>query len=400
MGGLRRFTGRALLADGEVRASTLTFDGDRLAKVGPAVAGEPVMDGLLVPGLINAHTHLELSHVGLVPGGDGLPAWIRGQFARRAVADPVDAEREARISAQALVLSGTSAVSDIAGGDSTARILLEAGLSGVVQRERLGMDRSRTREGIEEAPGLHRLHEQGASRVVERPAAHAPYSTHPDLAAAVLAQSEVTLPVPGSVHLAEDPAERLFLQHGRGPFADLLDGIGVRWAFAGAVDGPVDWLRRIGALGPQTLAVHGVDLTPAERQTLADEGTALVLCVRSNLHIGGHAPALVDLLGRGVRLALGTDGLVSCPDQDVLGELPALARCAPEVPAERWLDLATRGGADALGLSGLGAFRPGAVPGLIQLDTDLAGLLRRAPQRRWLVSPGAPSLSAENLGGV
>ena len=75
--------------------------------------------------------------------------------------------------------------------------------------------------------------------------------------------------VPGSVHLAEDPAERRFLVRGDGPFADLLDDIGVQWTFAGPYAGPVDWLAQIGALGPQTLAVHGVDLTPHERQQLA-----------------------------------------------------------------------------------------------------------------------------------
>ena len=139
--------------------------------------------------------------------------------------------------------------------------------------------------------------------------------------------------------------------------------------------------------------MHGVDLTPHERQQLADSRTPLALCVRSNLHIGGRAPDVTDLLARGVRLALGTDGLVSCPDQDLLAEIPALARLAPDVPVATWLDLATRGGADVLGLVGLGAFVSGHAPGLVQLDGDLADLPRRAPQRRWLLPAGPLPLS-------
>ena len=384
MGGARRITGRALLPDGSLAPATLTFEGSTLVDVRPAAAGEPVQDGLLVPGLVNAHTHFELSHLGLVPSEGDLPTWIRAQFARRGERGEDGEACEARIAARAAAHAGTALVCDIAGGPSTAGVLRDAGLVGIVQRERLGQDSARTRTGTREAPGLHQV----SDAVIERPAAHAPYSTHPELAAAALAPSEVTAPVPGAVHLAEDAAERRFLREGAGPFAALLDDVGVRWSFAGPCEGPIDWLRTIGALGPGTLAVHGVDLTADERQALADSRTPLVLCVRSNLHISGRAPDVVDLLDRGVRLALGTDGLVSCPDQDVLAEVPALARLAPEVPVSRWLTLATRDGADALGIASHGAFRPGTTPGVLHLDTDEAGLRTRAPMRRWIVPPG------------
>lgn len=378
--GPRRYTGDALLPHGIERV-TLVFDGLKLVEVGPARAGEPVLDGLLVPGLINAHTHLELSHMGIVPGGHGLPAWIRAQFARRSQVGEADREREARIAADALALTGTAAVCDVAGGDSTAGLIAEAGLLGVVQRERLGQDTSRTRAGIDDAAGLHA---QGA--VAERPTAHAPYSTHPDLARALLAPGPAGLAA--TVHLAEHAAEREFLTEGTGPFAEILDSIGVRWSFSGPFAGPVDWLRRVGGLGPHVAAVHGVDLRPDEQQALADHRCGLILCVRSNLHIGGVAPDVGGLLQRGVRLALGTDGLVSCTDGDVLGEIPALHRLEPQVDAATWLHLATAGGADVLGLRGLGRLSVGSSPGLVRLDSDLDGLLKRAPKRRWLVRAG------------
>jgi len=397
MQGVRRITGRVLLPDAQIAPATLIFQGATLTAVEPRRPGEALLDGLLVPGLINAHTHLELAHLGQVDGSSGLPSWIRNQFARRGEVGQDTDQREARIAARALKLSGTAAVSDVVGGTSTSDVLREAGLSGVVQRERLGQDRGRRDAGVQEAPSLHRVCQGTRTLIVERPAAHAPYSTHPELARATLAPHPLTGAVPGSVHLGEDPAERRFLQHGDGPFAELLDAIGVQWSVAGPCDGPVDWLRQIGALGPGTLAVHGVDLTGAERQALADHGVALALCVRSNLHITGRAPDIADLLARGVRLCLGTDGLVSCPDQDVLAELPALARLAPDVPPVTWLDLATRGGAQALGLQGLGVFTVSACPGVVQLDADAHDLISRPPQRRWLVQPGVPDVRRQEL---
>lgn len=375
-----QFTGPTWLPSGEVRDCTLVFEGDTLAGVRSASAGEPRQTGLLVPGLINAHAHLELSAVGLVDGGRGLPTWVRRQFAQRGrtEADP-DAPLNA---ARAMVAAGTAAVSDVAGGPSTAGVLAEAGLAGVVQRERLGQDPERRDAGIAEAPGLWN---HPSAAVWERPAAHAPYSTHPDLARALLAGWGAAA---GSVHLAEDAAERTYLMGGAGPFAELLDDLGVSWDRTQRFDGPVDWLDAVGALGPKTLAVHGVHLTQAECRRLAVAGTALALCVRSNLHIGGVAPPLESLVRHGVRLALGTDGLVSCPDLDVLAELPVLARLAPDVPIQRWLAAATHGGADALGLSGFGRLQVGLRPGLLQLDGGVDDLGRAPPDRRWLVRPG------------
>ncbi|MFK7927197.1 MAG: amidohydrolase family protein [Myxococcota bacterium] len=385
-----RFTGRTLLPSGAVRRVTLTFEGVTLVGVDEPAPGEADLDGLLIPGLVNAHTHLELSDVGLVPGGHGLPAWVRAQMQARRTRDRASSEGALQESILRLMDYGTSAVCDVAGGATTAPALLAAGLSGVVQRERLGQDPTRAEQGAAEAVALFQHHQSGATVVVERPTAHAPYSTHPDLARAVLARRDGWA-APATIHLAEDPAELQFLHDASGPFAALLTDFGVRWAPLDRAYTPMEWLASVSELSGAVAAVHGVELTADELSYMAKTGTAIVLCARSNLHIGGKPPPVASMLAAGVPLALGTDGLVSCPDLDVLGEVVALCGVAPEVPVSVWLHMATRGGAQMLGFDQLGAFELGSHPGLVQLDTDEPGLRVAAPDRRWLVRAGVPS---------
>ncbi len=388
------YRGATLLPDGRVRDATLVFEGVELIEVRPPVAGDPApVKGLLVPGLVNAHTHLELSWMGPIGGGAGLAGWVRAQADRRRFHTPGPdiRRREAAAGARRLRALGTAAVSDVAAELATADLLLQAGLSGVVQVELIGHDPERTAAGIARAARPPTITRRDGALVVTRTAAHAPYSTSAELVRAALAPG----PVPGSLHLAEDGAETAFLTSGEGPFAALLDGFGVSWeGYRPPGQRPVPWLRELGRIGPDTLVIHAVHVPPEDARLLGATRTPVCLCPRSNLWIGGQLPDVPTLLANQVPLCLGTDSLASNDDLDVLGEVVALTDAFPEVPHARWLDAATRGGADALRLGGLGAFRPGHRPGLLHLDTDLDGLAVAAPDRAWRVPPGAPTLQA------
>jgi aminodeoxyfutalosine deaminase len=384
------FVGDCLLPGGRVRRAAVTFDGPLVVEVRPPRAGDPAhVDGLLVPGLVNAHTHLELGSVGRVPGGDGLPGWVGRQLASRAGAalDP----SAAAAGAWELVALGCAAISDVAGELSTVDALLEAGLSGVAQVELIGLDPAREAAGVARAHAIGRVVASGAATVVERPAPHAPYSTAPAIARACFARR---LGAPASVHLAEDEAELSLLATGGGPWAAILDVRAPGWRdLSPPGPGPVDWLAAVGGLGPNALIVHGVHLGPADLARVAAAAAPICLCVRSNLHVHGQTADLAAVAAIDAPIALGTDSLASCPDLDVLAEIPTLVARAPGVPIARWLRAATEGGARALGLAGLGAFEVGAAPGLLQLDSDVDGLSLRAPGRRWLVRPGPAGIA-------
>jgi cytosine/adenosine deaminase-related metal-dependent hydrolase len=106
--------------------------------------------------------------------------------------------------------------------------------------------------------------------------------------------------------------------------------------------------------------VHGVQLTEAELSRIAKVGATVVTCPRSNVWVGVGDPPIERFLASGVRLALGTDSLASCPDLNLFAELAELRRLAPRAPARRLLAAATQSGADALGLgTELGTIGPG-----------------------------------------
>ena len=119
-----------------------------------------------------------------------------------------------------------------------------------------------------------------------------------------------------------------------------------------------------------------------------------MLYPRSNLHIGGRLPDVEALVEEGLPLAIGTDSLASVPDLSPWAEMATLAAHFPAVPAARWLDAATRGGARALGLRGVGALTPGARPGVLDVLVDdvrapLESLVRDpTPSLRWVAHVG------------
>lgn len=376
------FTGAHLLSD-----VTVVVEGRRIQAARRAEPGDPPpVDGVVIPGLVNAHLHLELSGLaGRVEGGAGLVPWVR-QVMKLREGHRASAEELAE-QARQLVASGTAAVCDISSDGQTAEILAEAGLSGVVQHEHLGLDRSRLGANLASIASSHRVLERGGARVEVRPAPHALYSTAPTLIRACMT---VRADAPSSIHLAEDPAERELLQHREGPFARLLEELEVDWRWWDPPGpDPVSALRALGALGSRMLVVHGVDLKLRERAELAQSGATLVLCPRSNRHIGRLIPEVPGLLRSGMRLALGSDSLASSDSLDVLGEVHLLLGTFPALDPAVLLRAATWGGAKALGLRHLGRVDAGASPGLVQLGMDSLEDLREGlpRERRWLLRP-------------
>jgi cytosine/adenosine deaminase-related metal-dependent hydrolase len=380
----------ALLPDGLAKDVAIEVnDAGVICKVTPDRPGEGTqVSGLVLPGLINAHLHLEFSWFEApVGGGDGFVPWIETvHTAQKEQPSPAARLELAGRAARRLYAEGTAAVADIAGELHTAALLVDAGLQGVVEREFLGLSRTHQEELLARCDQFLVTDDAG---VVHRPAAHAPYSTSPEVIRRALGRQARC---PGAIHLAEDEGELDFLARGEGPFAALLNELGIDWGWwEPPACEPVTYLEQCDALGPGTLAVHCVHVSAAGLEKLAETQTPVCLCPRSNLHIGGRLPPVREMIQAGVRLCVGTDSLASSPSLDVLDEIPVLAHHFPEVPTETWLQLVTAGGADCLGLNTFGQIAPGFAPGLLWLrDCAHADALRdRCETRRsWLIEPG------------
>ncbi len=380
----------ALLPGGTRREMVFELDEfGVIRKIRPWALSDPdLFEGMVVPALVNAHTHLELSALkGKVPGGEGLVRWVGSLLRERLLAEPGGATD----AAADLVRLGVGVVCDISNSGDTVPALQSARLSGLVQRELLTLDAGLLQVRIREACEPDATFAEEGQKILLRPSPHALYSTAPALVKASVygrEERDVARP-PASIHLAEDAEEIRFLRDGTGAWASFLDRAGIDWRWWTAPGGsPVELLSELGVLGPDLLLVHGVHLTPQDRALIARSGATVVLCPRSNRHIHGNLPEAAALVDNGVHIALGTDSLASSPDLDVLGEIPVLGAAFPSVDPLVWLRAATEGGAQALRF-GAGRLEVGTSPGLLLLENveRAEQLVDRAPARRWLMRP-------------
>ncbi|MEZ5417858.1 MAG: amidohydrolase family protein [Vicinamibacterales bacterium] len=320
-------------------------------------------DDVLLPGLVNAHTHLELSWLrGRVPPGPDFLTWVGAMMGLRSglerPGDPAT-DGPARAAIDEMMATGTVAVGDISNALVTPALLAEAGLPGVVFHELLGFRVTDGRRAVESALSRHAGLASKDVRLSLAP--HAPFSVSRELFEAIREAVAAMEGAPTSVHLGESPEEVTLLRTGGGPWRDRLQTLGAwrdGWTAPGC--GPGDYLVDLGVVGPRTLVVHAGQLSDAELARVAEAGATVVTCPRSNVWVGVGPPPVARFLASGVALALGTDSLASVDDLNLFEELAALRRLAPEAPARRLLAAATQGGADALGLGAdLGAIAPG-----------------------------------------
>jgi cytosine/adenosine deaminase-related metal-dependent hydrolase len=331
-------------------------------------------DVAVMPALVNAHTHLELSWMrGRIPETDDFSGWIlriielKNESAQHGdvVADAMDeAIREARA-------FGTILVGDITNTLASSGPLSAHGMAAVVFHELLGF-RS------EDAPALMqdavaRLKDAPGSDLVRHTVApHAPYSVSPALFGLIRAALQRDPFARTSVHLGESTAEIEFLKYGTGPCRTGLERMG-KWdaSWVAPKSGPVEYLDRMGFLDDRILVVHGVHFVAAELKRLAALGATLVTCPRGNIRTGAGEPPVEEFYDSGVRVAVGTDSLASVPDLNLFAELEEMRRLAPAVPPRMLIESATINGARALGFDAdFGTIDSGKRDALIAVQLD------------------------------
>jgi 5-methylthioadenosine/S-adenosylhomocysteine deaminase len=319
----------------------------RVAAVGPAdeLEGEVHRfgDAAIVPGFVNAHTHLEYAvYAGF---GDGLPfgPWLHTHIERKARIGWEEFLAIARLGAAESLASGVTTIGDASFSGAAALAAAELGLPAIVFLEIFGADPA----GVEELRGrLAELAGAVDGRVTLGVSPHAPYSVSPDVYAAAY---DLGLPI--ATHLAESDDERDYMLRGEGPIAAVSK-----------VEPPqttsVRHLAAQGLLRPGVVAAHCVKVDAEEIQLLARNGVAVVHCPRSNALLGCGIAPVRELLDAGVRVGLGTDSPASAPSFDMFEEMRAAvyaARSRAERPdalsASGVLELATLGSARALGLA-------------------------------------------------
>ena len=359
------------IADGWIRVAR-----GRIVAIGrrdPPPGAIDAADCIVMPGLVNAHTHLEFS--GLPRPFDvagGLPAWIgRVVSWRRARENGPSAaatSRDAIIAGLAeSAAAGVTSIGDIA---TTLPDIVALGRGPRVRvfREGLGlMPATVAAAGAAVSRDVDRLVAAGMPAGVSP---HAPYSVAAPLGGRLVALARAHgLPV--AMHLLESEEETEFLARGTGPFRDLLESLGA-WDAARAprLFSAAEWIARL-ARAPRGIVVHathiGRDPDALARLARHRDRLCVAVCPRTTLAISGKPPPVAALREAGIRVCLGTDGRGSNPDLSILAECRALVAAGLASPAEA-LAMATHQGAWALGFDRrTGSLAPGRVADLLVL---------------------------------
>ncbi len=331
------------IADGAVAIG----DDGRIAAVGTRSElgeGDHFADAVILPGFVNAHSHLE--YAAYAGFGDGLPfgPWIALHVERKSRIDLADMEAIARLGALECLRSGITTVGDCSFSGAAATACAELGLGAIVYLEVFGADASPIHERFEPMRG--RIQSALSDRVRLGISPHAPYTCTVDL---YRASTELGLRV--ATHLAESEAETDFLRSGSGGWRDFAELLVPPPATTG-----IRMLADAGLLGPHLLAAHCVQADAEEIDLLATHDVAVAHCPRSNALLGCGIVPLLALRDAGVRVCIATDSPASTPSFDMFDEMRAAiagARARERRPdaltAAVALELATLGGARVLG---------------------------------------------------
>lgn len=335
----------------DIENGTVAVEGATITYIGPrngAPRGDDadLGDVMLTPGLVNAHTHLDLT--ALRGRFDGLSffEWIRALTAERNALSPNELLESARLGIREGLVAGITTYADTAPNDAPFEAMCELGVRGIAYREIFGPDPAqceRSMDGLRDAIAQLRPRETPLVRAGVSP--HAPYSVSDELFEAVARfANDERLPL--ATHVAESEDESLMVARGQGAFADFLRGRGIEVAARGRT--PVDVLDRRGVLGANALLIHCVRADARDIATIAQHGCGVATCPMSNRYFGHGAAPVGAMRTANVRLGAGSDSMASNMRMDILHE-SRIALGADASEREVW-ELATLGGARALRL--------------------------------------------------
>ncbi len=352
----------------------VAIEGERIVGVGdaagiaerfPEARVESFGEAVILPGLINTHTHLELTALrGYLENEErDFFAWLRKlTLARLERMTPDDLLGSATWGACEAVRAGITCVGDASdSGLASVSALRDVGLRGVVFQESFGPDPKLARENFEKLKiKVHELRQRETELVKAGVSPHAPYTVcRPQLE--LIAEFATAERLPVMMHAGESQAEESFLRDGTGLFADGLAKRGIEWRAPGVSS--IQYLKQTRILDTQPLLAHCIRVDETDIQTLKDSRAKVAHCPKSNAKLGhGRAP-FAEFLAQGITVGLGSDSVASNNTCDLIEEarFASLIAQNPLLKASEMLRVMTTEGARCLGFKGeIGVLREGA----------------------------------------
>ncbi|HEX5051794.1 MAG TPA: amidohydrolase family protein [Planctomycetota bacterium] len=346
----------------------------------------PVEDLCVLPGLVDAHVHLQIAPI--VGAPRAFVPWLGAVLADRAANSPAAVRANVRAALARLLAHGTTAVGEIDSTGASRAVLTRSRCTGRVYRELTGFH-------LDAESSARLVRDRSAAAAVRVPAGlspHAPYSV-----SAALFRAAARACPQLAVHCAEVPEEQQFLRTGRGPFADLLARLDrLPRGFRAPGVGAVRWLETLGVLRAGTQLVHCQELERGDIARIAAAGATIAVCPGTIEWFARSAPPVESWLAAGITVALGTDSQASNASFSMRAELATAARLWPGLSPSRLLDMATTMAGAAIGLPHLGRLRRGGRADLVAVaaersfEQSLARFVHGGATLRLTVARGRP----------
>jgi 5-methylthioadenosine/S-adenosylhomocysteine deaminase len=354
------YPGAVAIAGDEIRAA------GELDKVLKSYQGHQIIDAkesLLMPGLVNAHTHGPMVYFRGMADDLPLKEWLERHIwpAEARLVRPKFIRDAIQLACAELIRSGTTTFNDMYFfEDVEAEIVKEIGMRACIGKALFNFPGPDGKTAIGRLRAAERFIKHWLKDPLIRPAAapHSVYTCSGELLISAKRLSE-EFDIPYHIHLSETQSE----------VEEIKSRQGMR---------PVEYLARLGVLGPRFVGVHGVWLAPEELNILKEHGCGLVHCPTSNMKLASGAAPIVQTLKKGIKLGLGSDGAASNNSLDLFSELKAAALLAKlregdptALPARTVVRMATRGGAELLGLGSLiGSLEPNKKADILILNLN------------------------------
>ena len=383
-----------IIDDGAVRVERgRIVDVGRFADVARGSARvDDLGEVVLLPGLINAHVHLELSDLSPGERPASFGAWVLRNMAARSVLGDRHATtiRAAALAGAAESLRfGVTCVGDVSRDCAITRPALRDGPLRVVSfGEVLALAQRRTLLDKRLALATDGSARSDSLSIGVSP--HAPYTVEPDAYRACFAAA-VAGGLPICTHLAETPDEAEFLATHTGSLRAIYDALGT-WddRVPLVTGGPIALAGRVGLLDHPTLLAHVNYASDAELDTLSRGRASVAYCPRTHAYFGHPPHRWRDMLARGINVCVGTDSRASSPDLNVVDDLRLVRRQSPDVESRTLWELVTTRAAGSLGRDDVGAIAVGIHADLVAFEAASADPLDeilkggRLPRVTWV----------------
>jgi cytosine/adenosine deaminase-related metal-dependent hydrolase len=317
---------------------------------------------IILPALVNAHTHLELSALRSKispPSGDFI-SWVKNVIKLRENLSLVEIKESAKAVLYHFWKEGIGIIGDVGNTALTLDLLCNSAFYGYFFHEVISFKGGYNLKEIQV--------KSASSNFKITYSAHAPYSVSPLLLQAIKSYNKKRKKL-FCIHCAESIEEIKFLEKGEGPLLEFLKERG-QWNenFVPPGVSPIKYLNSLTLLDEDTLLIHVIHIDEEDLKILKNTKPKICICLRSNLFIGVGIPKLKDLLSAGLDVCIGTDSLASNDQISIWEEIKTIYTYYPDISPEEILKIATFTGAKVLGYDKMGAILAGYNPNILVIE--------------------------------